>query len=316
MLTPVHYNTKSNQMSLPPRPQLFDFHGVPMTRYFTDNWENVQNFQAKPDDILIATYPKAGNTWVSHMVDLLHFGTESSKNQTSPLIYHKIPLLELNFTPIQPESPNAPSVFKGTEMLEKITTSPRIIKTHLPLKFLPKSIWEQNCRIIYVARNIKDSVVSLFHFERMTFMHPEPGEWTSYLQRFLEGNIVFGSWYDHVNNYWEKKQTYSNIHYMFYEDMIEDTGREFDKLCSFLGLSPSAEEKKDILSCVMFENMKKNNKVNYSAVKGMDYKMSSFMRKGKVGDWINYFTVAQSKEYDEDYKKKMKNPTLTFRTEI
>ena len=31
-----------------------------MTNYFTDNWDNVQNFQARPDDILIATYPKAG----------------------------------------------------------------------------------------------------------------------------------------------------------------------------------------------------------------------------------------------------------------
>ncbi len=42
------------------RPELFDFHGVSMTRFFTDNWENIQNFQARPDDILVATYPKAG----------------------------------------------------------------------------------------------------------------------------------------------------------------------------------------------------------------------------------------------------------------
>ena len=47
-------------MELPPRPKPFDFHGVSMTNYFTDNWENVQNFKARPDDILIATYPKAG----------------------------------------------------------------------------------------------------------------------------------------------------------------------------------------------------------------------------------------------------------------
>lgn len=32
---------------------------------------------------------------------------------------------------------------------------------------------------------------------------------------------VFGPWYDHVNGYWEKKQTYSNLHYMLFEDMVE-----------------------------------------------------------------------------------------------
>lgn len=47
-------------MEPPPRPKLFDFHGVSMTKCFTDNWDNVQNVKARPDDILIATYPKAG----------------------------------------------------------------------------------------------------------------------------------------------------------------------------------------------------------------------------------------------------------------
>lgn len=48
-------------MDLPPRPELIDFQGVSMTEIFTSNWDNIQKFQARPDDILIATYPKAGN---------------------------------------------------------------------------------------------------------------------------------------------------------------------------------------------------------------------------------------------------------------
>ncbi|XP_034733458.1 cytosolic sulfotransferase 1-like [Etheostoma cragini] len=286
------------------RPEIFDFHGVCMTHFFTDNWENVQNFQARPDDILIATYPKAGTTWVSNILDLLNFG--QTEHQTSIPIFERVPFLELII----------PAYGSGKDMADNLLTSPRIIKTHFPIQFVPKSFWEQNCRMVYVARNAKDNMVSYFHFDRMNQIQPEPGEWSSFFHRFMEGKMVFGSWYDHVNGWWEKKQTYSKLHYMFYEDLIEDTGREIDKLCSFLGLSRSVEEKNRVTSGVQFDSMKKDNMVNYSTNFVMDFKISPFMRKGKVGDWKNHFTVAQNEQFDEDYKKKMKNSTLQLRTEF
>ncbi|KAM6982249.1 cytosolic sulfotransferase 3-like [Tautogolabrus adspersus] len=288
------------------RPELFEFHGVSMTHYFTDNWENVQNFKARPDDIVIATYPKAGTTWVSYILDLLYFGQTHPERQSSIPIYDRVPFLEIF----------VPSIDSGKDQADNLPTSPRLIKTHFPVQFVPKCFWEQNCRIVYVARNAKDNMVSYFHFDRMNNVQPEPGDWSSYFHRFMEGKTVFGSWYDHVSGWWEKKQTYSNLHYMFYEDLIEDTGREIDKLCNFLGMSPSAEEMERVAGRVQFDNMKKNSMANYSTLPVMDFKISPFMRKGKVGDWKNHFTVAQNEEFDEDYKKKMKDPSLQFRTEI
>ncbi|XP_041802665.1 cytosolic sulfotransferase 3-like [Chelmon rostratus] len=294
------------EVEIPARPKLFDFRGISMVEYYTQHWETIQNFKARPDDILIATFPKAGNTWLSYVLDLLYFGQKSPEHQTSVPIYLRVPILEITIPNLEP----------GTELLDDHPTSPRLIKTHLPVQFIPKSFWEQNCRIIYVARNAKDSVTSFFHFERMTLVHPEPGDWSSYLQRFMNGKMVFGPWYDHVSGWWKKKQSYSKLHYMFYEDMVEDTGREIDKLCRFLGLSPSAEEKQTIIGKVQFDEMKTNNMVNWTTFRGMDFKVSTFIRKGKVGDWKNQFTVAQNEKFDEDYKKKMKDPALQFRTEI
>uniref|UniRef100_A0A3B4FDG6 Sulfotransferase n=1 Tax=Pundamilia nyererei TaxID=303518 RepID=A0A3B4FDG6_9CICH len=233
-ITPLHLTHSPSEVR--PRPELFDFHGVGMITDFTENWDNIQNFKARPDDILIATYPKAGTTWVSYILDLLYFAHMGQDRQTSIPLHDRVPFLEI----CEPPMP------KGTDLADKLPTTPRLIKTHLPVQFVPKSFWEQRCRVVYVARNAKDNAVSYFHFERMDSGMPEPGKWSTFRQNFMEGKMVFGSWYDHVNGWWEKKQTYSNFHYMFYEDLIEDCGREIDRLCSFLSLSPSPEEKERV----------------------------------------------------------------------
>ncbi|XP_076023186.1 cytosolic sulfotransferase 2-like [Genypterus blacodes] len=296
----------SLKMALPPRPTLFDFQGIQITKSFTGNWDNLQNFKARPDDILVATYPKAGTTWVSYILDLLYFGQTSPERQTSIPLHERVPILELA----------VPSMPKGTDLADKLPTSPRIMKTHLPDQLIPKSFWEQNCRIIYVARNAKDSAVSFYHFDRMNMAQPEPGEWSSFLQRFIDGKMLFGSWYDHVTGWWERKHTHSKLLHVFYEDLVEDSGRELDRLCSFLGVSPSAEEKRGILFGTKFDRMKDNKMVNFSTLRILKQEVSPFIRKGKVGDWKNHFTVAQNEHFDEDYEQKMKNTTLQFRTEI
>lgn len=103
---------------------------------------------------------------------------------------------------------------------------------------------------------------------------------------------------------------------MFYEDLIEDSLREILKLCDFLGLSPSSEELEKIKAAVMFDSMRENEMINYTTSKMMDQKVSPFLRKGKVGDWKNLFTVAQNEAFEEDYKQKMKDSQLVFRAEV
>ncbi|XP_074537715.1 cytosolic sulfotransferase 1-like [Halichoeres trimaculatus] len=294
----------SDKMEQESRPTLFDFHGVHMTKYCTDNWENVQNFQAKPNDIFIATYPKAGTTWMSCILDLLLFGRTCPERQESIPIYKRVPFLEL-CTGFE---------ITGKDFADQLLSTPRLIKTHLPVQFIPKSIWNQNSRIVYVARNAKDSVVSNFHFCRMDSFQVDPGDWSTFLYNFMQGKVVYGSWFDHVNGWWEKKQTHPKILYLFYEDISEGSGREIDRLCSFLGLSPSVEEKQQILTQVQFDKMKKNKMANFSTLPSMDHKVSPFMRKGKVGDWRNQFTVAQNEQFNEVYRQKMKDTTLQFRT--
>jgi hypothetical protein len=54
----------------------------------------------------------------------------------------------------------------GYEFFPQMTQQ-RFIKTHLPFKLLPPSIKENNAKVVYVARNPKDVVVSYFHLNKL-----------------------------------------------------------------------------------------------------------------------------------------------------
>lgn len=43
-------------------PETKEVNGILMTKMISDNWDKIWNFQAKPDDLLIATYAKAGRS--------------------------------------------------------------------------------------------------------------------------------------------------------------------------------------------------------------------------------------------------------------
>ena len=42
------------------KPETTEVNGVLMTKIISDNWDNIWNFQAKSDDLLIASYAKSG----------------------------------------------------------------------------------------------------------------------------------------------------------------------------------------------------------------------------------------------------------------
>ncbi|XP_063791374.1 sulfotransferase 1A1-like [Pseudophryne corroboree] len=276
--------------------------GIPILRCFAENWENVEVFQAREEDLLIDTYPKSGTTWVSEIVDLILCGGDTEKTRRGA-IHERVPFLEYAV-------PNMPT---GTELLNALE-SRRLIKSHLPVDLLPKSFLGKNCKIIYVARNPKDVFISYYHFYRMATVHPEPGTFEEFLDEFIKGTVCYGSWSDHVKSWWKIRHQ-RNVLYLFYEDLLEDPKREIRKVMKFVEKDLSEDVLDKIHQQTTFTAMKENKMVNYSDIPTaiMDHTVSPFMRKGTCGDWKNQLTVSQNEIFDEYYKKEMSDTDLTFR---
>uniref|UniRef100_A0A5S8HPZ0 Sulfotransferase n=1 Tax=Oryctolagus cuniculus TaxID=9986 RepID=A0A5S8HPZ0_RABIT len=332
--------------------QLREVEGVPLQAAIVDNWGQIQSFEAKPDDLLICTYPKSGTTWIQEIVDMIEQNGDVEKCQRA-LIQHRHPFIEW----ARPPQPS------GVEKAQAMP-SPRILRTHLPTRLLPPSFWENNCKFLYVARNVKDCMVSYYHFQRMNQVLPDPGTWEEYFETFINGKVAWGSWFEHVKGWWEVKGRYQ-ILFLFYEDikkvsegpfttssgggqrtprLIEgciswrqgmsprihshpsdplhsypqDPKCEIRKVAQFMGKHLDETVLDKIVQETSFEKMKDNPMINRSTVPKsiMDQSISPFMRKGTVGDWKNHFTVAQSHRLDELYRKKMEGVSIDFCLEL
>ncbi|XP_063285161.1 sulfotransferase 1C1-like [Pelobates fuscus] len=277
--------------------------GIQLPQITCDAWDIIQNFQAREDDILVATYPKAGTTWAHEIVDLILLEGNTEKAQRAPC-FIKVPFIDL----VLPK-PAKSAVEVANEM-----ESPRLLKTHLPIQLVPPSFWEKNAKVVYVARNAKDCMVSYYYFQKMNKGLPDPGTWDNYFSSFLSGEVPWGSWFDHVIGWWKARDKYQ-ILYIFYEDMIEDPMREIRKITRFIGKNLSEEVLEKIKEHTSFKAMKENPMANYSAFPSslMDQSISPFMRKGTVGDWKNHFLMSQNIVFEEEYKQKMDGAGLIFR---
>ncbi|MEE6519468.1 hypothetical protein FKM82_031317 [Ascaphus truei] len=280
--------------------------GVPLDQNTCNTWRDISSFQAHPKDVLVAAYPKAGYHWMQEIVEMIFQGGDS-EGCAEPPNYDRQPL---------PGNRGPKTCPSGLQLAEAMDP-PRILKSHLPIQLLPPTFWEQDCRVIYVARNAKDCLVSYFHFQRMNKGLPDPGSWGSYFSAFLSGDVPWGSWFDHVIDWWKAKDRHQ-ILYVFYEDMIKDPRREIQKVMSFLGKDPSEEVLQKIQHHTSFQAMKENPMANYSTIPSfvMDHSISPFMRKGTVGDWKNHFLVAQNEIFEVEYKRRMEGNGLAFRTQL
>ncbi|XP_060700669.1 sulfotransferase 2B1-like [Hemiscyllium ocellatum] len=255
-----------------------------------------EEFQVRDDDVFIVTYPKSGTTWLQEILPLVYSNGDLTPVHTVPN-WQRVPWLEQK---------------TGKSLLEN-RPSPRLITTHLTYHMMPKSFYTSKAKVVYVSRNPKDALVSSFHYHGMASFLENPGTFEEFIDKFLEGKVMFGSWFDHIKSWWPRKDQ-DNILFLTYEELLQDMRSALLKLKEFLGKPLSDDAIERIVTQTKFNNMKQNKMSNYSFVPEelMDQKKSNFLRKGIAGDWKTHFTTAQTEHFNSVYTQEMKGINFPF----
>ncbi|KAL5006666.1 hypothetical protein ScPMuIL_015472 [Solemya velum] len=254
----------------------------------------IKKINMKSDDILIINYMKSGTHWIWEIVSMLVEG----KAEYNPNAKESR-MLEI----------------QKAEELEKMET-PRILNTHYPYELLPENVGSSKCKIIYMLRNPKDVAVSLYHHLTKHDDFRYNGTWPNFLQLYLGDKLcVTKPWFRYVRD-WEKvidEHPELNIHTCSYEDLKKDPVTTVENIAAYLGISVDKDLVNEVIDKCSFEKLSTVDDWKHDACKAWGKDGKSFMyRKGEVGDWKNWFTVAQNEQFDAVYREKMAGTKLKF----
>ncbi|XP_048257292.1 sulfotransferase 1A1-like [Haliotis rufescens] len=200
--------------------------------------------------------------------------------------------------------------FMGNDVLEKFP-SPRVLNTHCLVEQLPRGVIEKKCKIIYILRNPKDMAVSFFHHHKKIQSYEYDGKWENYFPLLLDGKVDFGSFFTYLKDWAAIGTTHPDLPILtlVYEDLKEDPLPGIRKLAKFLNAEKSEEFYLKVKEVTSFNKMKATKGKFITTPDG-----SSIMyRKGEVGEWKHYFTVAQNELFDRTYKENMADCHIKFR---
>ena len=267
--------------------------GVLVARFVQQKYvDDLKSLELYSDDVWIVTYPKCGTTWTQQIVKLIR----SNGVNDGVKITVSSPWLEAS-----------------PDLRIKDLPRPRSFKSHFPYDNFPCGPPHSTpCKYIYVARNPKDAAVSFFFHARKGFF---PNiTWESFWDRFIDGRLEFGSYFDHLLSWWPHKND-ENVLFFKYEDMKKNPKEVISQIARFIGVDALSQDiVTKIAELTSFEKMKADDTANMSWLHFFNDETGkpSFLRKGIIGDSKNFLTEEQSAQIDALCDEKLKGLGIVF----
>ena len=170
----------------------------------------------RSDDILLASYPMSGNTWMRFLIaNLIYPDREVSFDNLHRLVLDPDVTVKRDFD-------RAPR--------------PRIIKTD-------GSFDPRYRRVIYVVRDPRDVVLSQYCYLRKLARIDDEFPVEDFVERFVTGelNRHLGSWGENVGSWLATRSRHPGFLLLRYEDLVSGTARELSRVADFAGLPATPE---------------------------------------------------------------------------
>ncbi|KAK6117866.1 hypothetical protein DH2020_048391 [Rehmannia glutinosa] len=265
------------------------------------------SFEARDDDVLLASTMKAGTTWLKALT--LCIMQNKNTHQTHDEYHHKHVDILTTENP-HFHIPNIETITYSTKAPKfdiYDSSAPRLLQTHLPYAALPDSIKNSACKIVYITRNPKDTLISMWHFFNSIYKpHQDPIPLQKAVDCFCSGVHMYGPFFEHVVEYWQESQKRpQKILFIKYEELKSDPKRHVSKIAEFLGRPFANENEVDEVVWRCSLERLKNLEVNKSGSVLLYVPNSSYFRKGEVGDWKNYLTPEMEEQINQTSRIKL-----------
>jgi hypothetical protein len=258
-----------------------------------------RNFAVLPDDCMLVSYPRSGNTWTRFLIANLAHPDEA-----------------VTFANIERLIPDTSSI--SSRALKRVPR-PRIIKTH-------EYFDHRYPKVIYIVRDPRDVVLSYYDFQRKYRHISDAYPLERYVEDFVKGKLIsagWGTWGENVASWLSTRGRNDNFLLLRYEDMLQNTRRELARVAAFLALASSDATIERAISASSAERMRQleqQDEDKWVATK-KHRKDIPFVRVAQSGGWrktlppscaaqiettwgelmssLNYFPVSDQVAHDE-----------------
>jgi estrone sulfotransferase len=274
-------------------------------------------FAARPTDVILATMPKSGTTWLKAVVyAVVHRGRHAPAGGRHPLLasspHDLVPFLH-SFYESPRSAPPGP-------LLEDMP-SPRLFAVHTPFTALPASVPGSGCRVVYLCRDPKDVFVSLRHF--LDEIKPGGSDIPPFAEAFdlfCGGVSPFGPVWGHMAGYWEESVARpGEVMFLRYEHLKKDAVGTVRRLAEFLGCPFTDKEvasgvPEAVVALCSLDRMRsvQANRDGVHRTGRLSIKNTAFFRKGEVGDWKAHITPEMAQKLDGIVEEKLRGSGLSL----